>query len=226
MSGELVSVAEFLDKVREVVAHYALSTVLSEHELGKVDSSTAFYVLWKWTIEPLIQTTNDSKVKETSASKKIQNGSKAVMSCDDALKLAHSVGVEIDTLLKARLIKQVKENIRMLGPMDRKSLHLLGQTCREGNQPPVIDMIHRAVILWSSQESAELDNYLEASGANGNEVFWRVAQALSNLLPFKSGEKQLLDGLLSRHPSSSSRVGKKREDKRIDDYGKKGGKNE
>jgi len=67
-------------------------------------------------------------------------------------------------------------------------------------------MIHRAVNLWSSQEYANLDEYLGDSGAMTNDTFWRVAQALSNLLPMQSREKQLLDGLLARHEGEAEIV--------------------
>lgn len=55
LTDEVVTVGEFLDKVREVVARHALSTVLSEQELGNVDPAIAFYVLWKWTFEPTVE---------------------------------------------------------------------------------------------------------------------------------------------------------------------------
>jgi adenine-specific DNA methylase len=226
VSGESVSVTEFLDKVREVVAHHALSTVLSQQELGKVDSPTAFYVLWKWTFEPLTQPLSSVGKMEEVGKKKTVNGSKILIPFDDALKLARSVGAEIEALLKIRLLKQYKENIRMLGPTDRKELHSLGQIARDGTQPPVIDMVHEALILWASQESAKLDRYLESSGANTNETFWRVAQALSNLLPLQSGEKQLLDGLLGRPVAGISEIDKRHENKRLDEFMKKGERND
>lgn len=217
VTGEPVKINEFLDKVREVVAYHALSTVLSEQELGKVDPPTAFYVLWKWVYEPAVQTSLDyEEPKETS--RKTGNGVKTLVPFDDALKLARSVGVEIETLLKSKLLKQEKEYVRMLGPMDRKDIHSLGNVSRDGTAPTVIDMIHQTLILWASQEHGKLDDYLQTSGAVTNETFWRVAQALSNLLPLQSKEKQLLDGLLARHTGGISQTDKKRENKTLYEF--------
>jgi len=86
-------------------------------------------------------------------------------------------------------------------------------------------MIHRALILWANQEPGRLDEYLENSGASTNQTFWRVAQALSNLLPLQSREKQLLDGLLARHVSGVSDADTERE-KTLDEFMKKGERND
>lgn len=218
VTGEVVSISEFLDKVREVVAHYALTTVLSEQELGKVDPLTTFYVLWKWTFEPVFQTAQDStEGKDEETDKKTGNGSKTLIPFDDALKLSRSVGTEIETLLKSRLLKQEKEYVRMLSPTDRKDIHGLGETARDGTPPAIIDMIHRALILWANQEGSKLDEYLQISGAATNETFWRAAQALSNLLPLQSREKQLLDGLLGSHAVGVIK-GEHPEDKTLKEY--------
>jgi len=219
VTGAAVKTSEFLDKVLEVVAYHALSTVLSEQELGKVDSSTAFYVLWKWTFEPAVQLITSAAAAENDRSeKKSKNGPKALIPFDDALKLARSVGVEIDTILKARLLKQEKEYVRVLGPMERREIHTLGVVARDGTPPTTIDMLHRALILWAEQEHGLLDEYLRSSGAATNETFWRVTQALSNLLPLQSREKQLLDGLLARHAGGVSETDEKRKDKTLYEF--------
>ena len=221
VTGEPVKITDFLDKIREVVAYHALSTVLSEQELGNVDPATSFYVLWKWTFEPNIQKRNGSSEAGQKKSKKSGNGVKTLIPYDDTLKLAHSVRAEIDGLLKAHILKQEKEYVRILGPLERKDIHGLGEVTRDGGSPAIIDMIHRALILWANQEPGRLDEYLESSGASTNQTFWRVAQALSNLLPLQSREKQLLDGLLARHVSGVSDADIERE-KTLDEFMKKG----
>jgi len=226
VSGEPVSVSEFLDKVREVVAHHALTTVLSEQELGKLDSETAFYVLWKWTFEPRIQL-QTLEVKEENeevgaGEDKRPNGNHVLVPFDDALKLARSVRAEIDILLRTRgLLEQEKEYVRLLSPDERKNIHGLGEVSRDGALPTIVDMIHKALNLWATQEHGKLDEYLRASGATTNETFWRVAQALSNLLPLQSREKQLLDGLLARHAGGVSESENKIEGRTLDEFIKK-----
>lgn len=70
----------------------------------------------------------------------------------------------------------------MLDPNERKHLPGLGETAQDGTPPTTIDMIHRALNLWAAMEQAQLEEYLDKSGAKNSETFWRVAQALSNLV--------------------------------------------
>src|SRR5256886_687685 len=213
VTGDPVTVNEFLDKVREVVAHHALAAVLSEQELGRLDQATASYVLWKWTFEPSLRKTSlgasepGSKAPESDPPQtrdRIPNGNDVLVAYDDALKLARSVGAEPDALLGAKgLLEQESANVHLLGPEDRKDMHGLGETARDGTPPATIDMIHRAVNLWSSQDYPKLDEFLKSSGAASNDAFWRVTQALSNLLPMQSHEKQMIDGLMARYGGES-----------------------
>ena len=224
VTGEVVGVSEFLDKVREVVAHYALTSVLSEHELGKLDPETAFYVLWKWTFEPKLTNQsnngqNENKSDNAEDDGKQTNGNHALVPFDDGLKLARSVGANIDVLLNARgLLQKEQEYVILLGPDERKAMHGLGEISREGINPPVIDMIHKALNLWSGQEQAKLEDYLRKTGAITSEPFWTVTQALSNLLPLQSREKQLLDGLIARHSGQTSEPSNGKEKKTLDEY--------
>jgi len=199
VTGEQVTIAEFLDKIREVVAHHALSTVLSEQRLGNVDAPTAFYVIWKWTFEPAV---HNGKLGDSGDQGK-GNGNHVLVLFDDALKIARSVGADPDILLKSQIMKKEKEYVRLLGPIERKHVSGLGEMTRDGTPPAIIDMIHRSLNLWATTEQAQLEEYLDKSGARSNETFWRVAQALSNLLPLLSKEKQLLDGLMVRHARES-----------------------
>lgn len=232
VTGESVMVSEFLNKVREVVAHHALTTVLSEQELGKLDPETAFYVLWKWTFEPRFPVQKlDAKEDEgeseeeeiVEAKSKRRNGNRMLVPFDEALKLARSVGAQIDILLKTRgLLEQEKEYVHIVSPSDRKNIHDLGEITRDGTPPAIIDMIHRALNLWAAQEHGKLDEYLKTSGAATNQTFSRVAQALSNLLPLQSREKQLLDGLLPRLSGGPTDIGLARGMKTLDEYTEKG----
>ena len=216
ITGDTVSIVEFLDKVREAVAHHALATVLSEQELGNVDAPTAFYVLWKWTFEPTVQNGKSAN----SSTKEKGNGNDIPVPYDDALKLARSVGADAEVLLKTYILKQEKENVVLLGPNERKHVPGLGETARDGTPPATIDMIHRSLNLWAGMEQAQLEEYLEKSGARNNETFWRVAQALSNLLPLQSKEKQLLDGLLARHAGGAEAL-RPHDTKSLDEFIKK-----
>lgn len=136
ITGELVTVGEFLDTVRGVVARHALAKVLEGQELGAVDASTAFYVLWKWTYEapePVLASASaeneeaeetDEEDEEAVPVAKSANGSgaKVKVPFDDARKLAQAVGAEVDDLMKhGGILQKDKEYVRLLGPEERKA---------------------------------------------------------------------------------------------------------
>ena len=109
---------------------------------------------------------------------------------DDARKLAQSTGVDLSEEWNRGFIRKEKEYVRVLGPQDRN--------LNEIERPKdMIDVLHKAVLLWKGGESDEMISLLKESGYMGNEAFYRVAQALSMTLPDDSKEKQLLDGFLA-----------------------------
>jgi adenine-specific DNA methylase len=139
ITGEPVTVAEFLDTVREVVARHALARVLEGQELGAVDASTAFYVLWKWTYEvpePVLASSSveseeteeideEEEAEETAVTTgRAGNGAGARVKVpfDDARKLAQAVGAEVDKLMRhGSILQKDKEYVRLLGPEERKA---------------------------------------------------------------------------------------------------------
>ena len=49
LSGEEVTVGQFLDEVRSLVTNYALAKILKTTQTGTIDPETRFYVVWKWS---------------------------------------------------------------------------------------------------------------------------------------------------------------------------------
>ena len=48
LSGEDCQIAELLDKVRGIVADYALQRIVQGAAAGDVDEASRFYVIWRW----------------------------------------------------------------------------------------------------------------------------------------------------------------------------------
>ncbi|MBC7239942.1 MAG: DNA methylase, partial [Chloroflexi bacterium] len=97
LSGEVVSVAEWLEYVYRLVAEFALERVLRSPDLGGVDQDTRFYLLWRWTY-------NHARVP-----------------FDEANKLARAVGAEISDLWsRGGFIQKDQEYVRALGPRERR----------------------------------------------------------------------------------------------------------
>ena len=169
LSGEEVSIQELLEFVRKIVSEFALERVLKRADLGGVDTETRFYLLWRWIFK-------DAKAH-----------------FDDAIKLSRPMGVELTELWDGGFVKKEKEFIRVLDPKERaKDPAFL----RKEKFTSMIDALHYAVILWERGDKERIKQILSETGYAGNEIFWRTAQAISEVLPKGDKEKQLLQGFL------------------------------
>lgn len=166
-SGEVVSAKALLEFVRRTVSEYALSRILKGSQLGGIDAETRFYLLWRWTY----------------------NG--ASIHFDDARKLASAIGIELTDYWNNGFIKKNKENISVLGPMDRDP-----QFINREKFENMVDVLHACLILWEKNQRQKITELLTATGHLGNNEFWQVVQALSEVLPPGDKEKQMLQGFL------------------------------
>lgn len=123
---------------------------------------------------------------------------------DDALKMAQGVGISIEQQYNRGFIKKDKEFIRVLDPTNRD--------IDKVDSREMIDVLHKAVLLWKDNRREEMLEVLKKSGFGGSETFFRVAQAISESNP-GSEESRLLDGFLSAKASVIGDVG------RVDDRG-------
>ena len=74
LSGEEVTVGQFLDEVRSLVSNYALAKILKTTHTGIIDRESRFYVVWKWSYA-------DAKVP-----------------ADESFKLSQALGLNSETL--------------------------------------------------------------------------------------------------------------------------------
>jgi len=109
---------------------------------------------------------------------------------DDARKLAQSTGIDLSREWNKGFIIKDKEFIRVLGPHERNLKEL-----EDSNE--LIDVLHYSLLLWKDGRREEMEKVLSDSGFGLKDVFYRVAQAISETLPIESKEKKLLDGFLS-----------------------------
>jgi len=176
LSGEKVSAKELLELVREIVSEYALSKILlpaSAGQAGKspdlagIDEETRFYLLWRWTY-------NSAKVH-----------------FDDARKLSQAVGIEITQYWGNGFIKKEKEFVSVLDAKERGKKFL-----EKGKFQTMIDVIHACLLYWEQNKRKELAELLKETGHIDSNAFWRVTQAISEVLPEGNKEKQMLQGFL------------------------------
>jgi adenine-specific DNA methylase len=116
--------------------------------------------------------------------------SEASILFDDARKLAQSVGVDLTKEWDRGFVLKNKEFITIMGPEDRKLEELK-------NSKELIDVLHAALLLWKKGKNADIVTLLKESGLGQSDVFYRVAQAISESLTTESKEKKLLEGFLA-----------------------------
>lgn len=166
LTGEQVKAAELLEYVRKVVSEYALSRILESPRLGGIDTEARFYLLWRWTY-------NDAKIP-----------------FDDARKLSQAVGIELTEHWNKGFVKKEKEYIRVLSAEER------GKDFLKQAPENMVDVLHQALLLWSRNDRKAIAELLTRTGQGGNDDFWRLAQAISEVLPEGEREKQMLQGFL------------------------------
>lgn len=174
LSGDVVSVADLLDLVQEAVADYTLSRVLNgRYKMGTVDAPTRFYVMYRWSY-----------------------GNEKLL-FDDARRLAQALGAEVNELIhRDSILKQSGDSVTMPSATERKKDEHLGEAGRDGVVPPVIDVLHRAVLVWQSGDRRALAEYLAQHSLGREEEVHAVAQALVNVLPQGDKERQMLENYL------------------------------
>lgn len=107
---------------------------------------------------------------------------------NDANKLAQSLGLELAVEWGAgSFIRREKTFIRVLGPQDRDV-----STLSESEE--LIDVLHHALLLWSSAERAAMIQRLARGRIGLNELIWNVAKEISDALPSDSRERLWLEG--------------------------------
>jgi adenine-specific DNA methylase len=174
LSGEEVSIAELLEKVRGIVADYALQRIVHGAAAGDVDGGSRFYVIWRWAFG-----TSD-----------VESG--------EAIHMAQSMGCEFSELVSDRgVLTKTGDKVALKGPLDRKKVRGLGEPAPTGTLAPLIDVLHRAANLWAAGERQDLADFLAAALApGGTDRLQRLAQSIVDVLPPGDKERALYENFL------------------------------
>jgi len=166
--GNIIRADRLLDEVRNLATDFAVRQILQNGFVEEVSDRARFYVLWRWEY------------------------AEARVPFDEARKLAQSCGLDLAQEWNRRgsFVKKEKEFIRLLGPHQRDIKELQQST-------ELVDVIHVVLRLWEKGQQTEIIQILSQNGYGQSEVFYRVAQAISESLPIESKEKKLLDGFLA-----------------------------
>ncbi|MEL7234538.1 MAG: hypothetical protein AAGK74_08580, partial [Chloroflexota bacterium] len=181
--GTQVTVSDFLDLVRHEVAVFAIERIVGERGFTeRIDQATQFYLLWRWGY----------------SNWDVPDG--------EAVLLSTAVGIDLSLLTnRFNLVKGVKGKLRLLGPNDRKDhLEKVVDRVRAGGAVPLIDVLHKAALLWAADRQDELSSLVAARGGE----MWPVAQAVVELLPRDNPERKSLESMLGIRVDIESRAQK------------------
>ncbi len=175
LSGEEVTVGQFLDEVRGLVTSYALEKILHAKHTSTIDAETRFYVVWKWSCA-------DAKVP-----------------ADEAFKLAQALGMHTEIMWdRTGVLEKSGENVAAVGIEKRKKIKDLGEPSPAGAPASLVDVLHRLCAFREKGDTDGMAEFLARSRQGQNPALWLVAQAISEILPDGDKEKQLMQGLLNQ----------------------------
>ena len=174
LSGEEVTIAELLDKVRGIVADYALQRIVHGEAAGHVDEASRFYVIWRWAF----------------GTAEVDSG--------EAIHMAQSMGCEFNELVADKGVLNKKgDKVNLKGPVQRQKVKGLGAPAATGTLAPLIDVLHRAANLWAAGERQELSDFLAAAlPPEGSDRMHRLAQSIVDVLPPGDKERGLYENFL------------------------------
>ena len=190
-TGQRLTVAEFLRRVRRMVVGFVVSRLLERGDgaEGELDDQTTYYLLHR----------NDFGLGAAPAGACILYA----LSCN--LSDAELVGRR-DLLLRGARAAAADDagaegdggasgGDARLKPWYRRQARDLGEPAPNGSPPPLIDCVHRLMRLWKTGEQSRVDAYLEARGLWRHELYARLVQALIELAERDSEERATLESI-------------------------------
>ncbi|GAB4423910.1 MAG: DUF1156 domain-containing protein [Anaerolineae bacterium] len=179
--GSPVTVSDFLDLVRHEVAAFAIARILGAEGFSeRLDPATQFYLLWRWGY----------------SNWDVPDG--------EALLLSTAVGIDLNVLMsREELVGKVKGKLRLLSPRDRADkLARVVERVKIGGAVSLIDVLHKACLLWEKDRQEELSALIAVRGGE----MWPVAQAIVGLLPKENMEQKALNSMLGAKSNLESRA--------------------
>jgi putative DNA methylase len=145
LSGEEVTVGQFLDEVRGLVTNYALTKILHTTHTGTIDPESRFYVVWNWSY-------GDAKVP-----------------ADDSFKLSQALGMNTEEMWnRTGVLEKSGENVQAVPISKRVKIKNLGEPTADGTPASLIDVLHRLCAFREKGDTQGMAQFLGQSGHANN----------------------------------------------------------
>jgi adenine-specific DNA methylase len=175
LTGEEVTVGQFLDEVRSLVTTYALNKIMKTTHTATIDPESRFYVIWKWSY-------GEAKVP-----------------AGEAFTMAQALGMDTEIMWdRSGVLVKSGENVQAVPVAKRMKIKDLGEPSADTSPASMIDVLHRLCVFREKGDNEGMAEFLGRSGQGRNPNLWLVAQAVSEILPDGDKEKQLMQGLLNQ----------------------------
>jgi hypothetical protein len=228
VSGDRVSLGEYLEQVWAAVSREALAMIFDGADAGGLEADARLTAMWLWTLESGARDAAQSASGKPGRDKggtKSAPSSGFLLEFDAARKIAQGLGARLDELSS---IVEVKGGVARLRSVAERGSTLLGDAggtlevnadeqgaqmvlldekeeagIRDDTGIPepgatTLDRVHQAMLLFAAPRGDSLRRFLVDRGVGRQAMFWRLGQSLAALYPAGSPEKRWVEGVLAR----------------------------
>lgn len=206
--GEVMSVSEFLGRVRRIVVDFVVGRVLSEIGAGEaqseLDEVTTYYLLHRHDygmgdapagaviLYALSCGLSDSDLADRLDLLK-RSGQEAPVTDEEAEDDSEDGEAEGDE--EPTEAASSGGSTAKLKTWRQRTRKTMGYDAPGGRPVPLIDQAHRLMHLWREGDVVKVDEYIDGRGLRESGIFHQVLQALIELAPAGDEERSLLESI-------------------------------
>lgn len=223
VSGEEVTLGEYLEHVWATVSREALSTIFRDADTEGFEPDARLTAMWLWTLSAGNGDGDGEEAKKSTGYS---------LEYDTARKIAQGLGAHLDQMPG---LVEIKGSEARLLPVRERGAHLFGRgglSAPQKEKPAgkqltlggesvdgayeaesirdaatleftgetTLDQVHQAMLLFAAGRGDALGRFLRED-VGRDPKFAKLAQALSALYPTGSEERRWVDGVLARKKS-------------------------
>jgi putative DNA methylase len=223
ISGEEVTLGEYLEHVWATVSREALSTIFRDADTEGFEPDARLTAMWLWTLSAGNGDGDGEEAKKSTGYS---------LEYDTARKIAQGLGAHLDQMPG---LVEIKGSEARLLPVRERGAHLFGRgglSAPQKEKPAgkqltlggesvdgayeaesirdaatleftgetTLDQVHQAMLLFAAGRGDALGRFLRED-VGRDPKFAKLAQALSALYPTGSEERRWVDGVLARKKS-------------------------
>ncbi|MCL4516330.1 MAG: hypothetical protein M1379_12195 [Firmicutes bacterium] len=218
--GQLMTVSEFLHRVRRIVVDFVVGRVLPHNgdagTASGLDDVTTYYLLHRYDfgmdnapVGACILYAVSCGLSDNALMDHLdilvrtggQTASEDIEGEDSANEGREGISEADD----ADLEEEGTGSTVKLKPWSQRKRKSMGYST-DGRQAPLIDQAHRLMYLWKTGDVVRVDEFLDVQGLRRNTLFHQLLQALIELAPAGSEERSLLESI-SNHVAARGVAG-------------------